>query len=240
MDAKRFGCPQDKWRTSQISIPADAQLVLSNSPHLLGSPSLSGASATLPEISISIPSTAKAIAGTCYPINVTVRVPRASKPLLDLYVQTTTVQLVKVIRLSLNGINSTHARILGNCRVKQVEKELVAEDTRIIRASAAAGTLEGEASWKIDDLISVEVCTYPNIFHLLSMSMVSSNEFILKHLIRVGINPKQDPSPLLTHDEPIEMFSHSKKQFDDPFEIRDAPALRMLKGLINNRAADFI
>lgn len=226
MDAKRFGCPSDRWRTSRVHLPENAEIAFSKLPDLLGFPSLS--LAVPPELSISIPSTAKAIAATCFPVNVTIHVPGASESLLDFYVQNTEVQLVKVISLTTNGKASVHNKIVGNCRIKQIEKELVGEGTRIIRASAAAGTLEGEATWSVGGIISIEVTIHPS-------SPLASNWLAdLKYFVRVAFNLQRDLPPLILHDEPTEMFSHSKEQFDNPLEIQDDPAVKMFRSLTNN------
>jgi hypothetical protein len=159
MDAKRFGFQCDKWRTSQAQLTASAATTFLQFPHLLGAGTGTGTHSTpsLPELSISIPRTAQAVASTCFPLNVTIRVPGASQELLDMYVDKTTIQLIKVVTLSAAASKSAHGASLVRGRIQQIEKELVNTDTRIIRAGVCGGVREGEAGWNVGNIIDVQV-----------------------------------------------------------------------------------
>jgi hypothetical protein len=143
MDGKRFGFECNKWKTSKARL-------LSSAPEF--------APGREPELSLSIPKTAQAVANFCFIANVTLRVPGATAAQLNDYVDRTTVQLIKVVTMSANGSKSAHYVGLAKSRVQQIEKELVDPDTRIIRGGFKGGAHEGEASWNVGQLINVEVC----------------------------------------------------------------------------------
>lgn len=80
-----------------------------------------------------------------------------SAVLLDGLVENATIQVVRVVRLTVN--EHTHERVLGIGRavVQQVESELAGDNSRIIRAGTLAGVKHGESSWAVGNLISVKV-----------------------------------------------------------------------------------
>ncbi|KAG8804659.1 hypothetical protein FRC18_007032, partial [Serendipita sp. 400] len=157
MDAKRFGLESnDKWRTS--------------SAHLLYTPSSSSSSASKgrtiapPELSVSIPRTAQAVAYSCFPVNVTVRLPGFSQEEMDAIVsnpERLSITMIKRTTLVANnggGQKSSHVVGIGSAQQQQIEKELVKRpgEERIVRVWFKAGTKYGEASWRINNLIEVQ------------------------------------------------------------------------------------
>lgn len=145
MDAKRFGFQCDKWKTRQaVLLNADPSLAADRQP----------------ELSIAIPHTAQAVAGKCFPINVTIRVPDASSEVLSHYLDKLTIQIVKRVTMVANGSKSTQITSFGKLFPQQIERELVNNDTRIWRGGIRGGILRGEASWSLSQIVNVEVSTY--------------------------------------------------------------------------------
>jgi len=144
MDAKRFGFECDKWKTSQARL-------LSSDP--------SFPEHGQPELSVSIPRTAQAVAGTCFPLNVTIRVPGASPAVLSHYLDKLTIQMIKRVTIIASGNKSSHLTSFGKIYPQQIERELVSSDTRIWRGGLRGGCIHGEASWSAGQLFSVEVST---------------------------------------------------------------------------------
>ncbi|PVF99693.1 hypothetical protein CPB86DRAFT_783313 [Serendipita vermifera] len=191
MDAKRFGFEGDKWKTTKVSIhPSYPRSFPLNQQ---------------PELSLSIPRTAQAVANYCFPFNVRIKYPNATKDeLCTLVHEKITLQLIRVVTMVANGNKSSHLVSMGKARIQQIEKELVGSDERVIRGGFKGGISEGEASWTAGQIITQS------------------------YLIRVTVQPDERQPPLFKHDEPIEMFSHSHEQFECPFEIRNAPATNLL------------
>jgi len=142
MDAKRFGFEDNKWKTSRakllnddVSLPASQQ----------------------PELSVVIPRTAQAVAGTCFPLNVTIRIPNASPAVLSHYLDRLNVQIIKKSTVVAHGNKSSLVTSFGRLYPQQIEKELVESDTRIWRGGVRGGTTHGEASWSAGQLFNVEV-----------------------------------------------------------------------------------
>ncbi|KAG8749155.1 hypothetical protein FRC14_001638 [Serendipita sp. 396] len=200
MDAKRFGLESnDKWRTS--------------SAHLLYTPSSFKRGAIAPpELSVSIPRTAQAVAYSCFPVNVTVRLPGFSQEEMDAIVsnpERLSITMIKRTTLVANnggGQKSSHVVGIGSAQQQQIEKELVKRpgEERIVRVWFKAGTKYGEASWRINNLIEVQ------------------------YFIRVALSLQNGQAPIFRHEEEIQMFSHSREQFENPFEAHDAPAPALL------------
>ncbi|KAG8802767.1 hypothetical protein FRC17_006341 [Serendipita sp. 399] len=155
MDAKRFGLEcNNKWKTSKAHILYDPEE--SSNPQHPGR-------ALLPELSVSIPSTAQAVANYCFPVNVTLRLPNHTEQQIeDLLADSTrfSVAMMKSITMTVNGQKSSQIINLARASRQQVERELVSSPTeRIVRGGFQAGTNEGEASWKVGDLIETRTVT---------------------------------------------------------------------------------
>lgn len=170
-----------------------------------------------PELSLSLTRTAQAVSNYCFPFNVTIRLPSYSSSELDAFVndpKRLSIQLLRATTMTVNGQKSSQITSLGRARYQQVEKELVRGcDERIIRGGFKVGTPEGEASWRFGDLVEN------------------------KYFVRITVSLEDKQPPIFKHDEPIEMFTHSREQFEDPFEAQDAPAYNILlaSSLGNNR-----
>lgn len=191
MDAKRFGFQCDKWKTTQArllnedpSLPANGQ----------------------PELSIAIPTTAQAVAGQCFPINITIRVPGASSEVLSHYLDKLNAQIIKKVTMIANGNKSSQLTGFGKLLPQQIERELVSSDTRIWRGGIRGGMLRGEASWSLSQIVNVE------------------------YVLRVTVKLDEKKPPIFQHDEAIEMFTHSRAEYECPIEIHDAPAYNLLLG----------
>ena len=191
MDAKRFGLQCDKWKTTQARL-------------LNADPSLPAHQQ--PELSIAIPHTAQAVAGQCFPINITIRVPNASADVLSHYLDKLHIQTIKKTTMIANGNKSTQLTSFGKFCPQQIERELVSSDTRIWRGGIRGGHIRGEASWSASHLVEVE------------------------YILRVTIKLDEKQPPVFQHDEAIEMFTHSRAEYDCPIEIHDAPAYGLLLG----------
>jgi hypothetical protein len=151
MDAKRFGFECDKWKTSKASINPSYPTTFPN-PHLQ------------PELSLSIPRTAQAVANYCFPFNVRIRYPGATKDeLCRLVNEKINVQMIRVVTMVANGNKSSHLVSMGRARIQQIEKELVESDERVIRGGFKGGVHEGEASWSAGQIISQSVGLPPFI-----------------------------------------------------------------------------
>ncbi|KAG8775217.1 hypothetical protein FRC15_000704 [Serendipita sp. 397] len=205
MDAKRFGLEcNNKWRTSKAHLLYDPE----ESSRLQNPGMSTSKNAPLPELSVSIPSTAQAVANYCFPVNVTLRLPNHTEEYIEELLTDSTrfsIAMMKSITMTVNGQKSSQIINLARANKQQVERELVSSTTeRIVRGWFRAGTNEGEASWKIGDLVET------------------------KYFIRVTVHLEPKQPPIFKHDEPIQMFTHSKEQFASPFEIQDAPAPNLL------------
>ncbi|KAG8791880.1 hypothetical protein FRC16_000240 [Serendipita sp. 398] len=167
MDAKRFGLEcNNKWRTSKAHLLYDPE----ESSRLQNPGTSTSKNAPLPELSVSIPSTAQAVANYCFPVNVTLCLPNHTEEYIEELLTDPTrfsVAMMKSITMTVNGQKSSQIINLARANKQQVERELVSSTTeRIVRGWFRAGTNEGEASWKIGDLVETKVrgCFDPSLF----------------------------------------------------------------------------
>ncbi|KAG8809575.1 hypothetical protein FRC17_003378 [Serendipita sp. 399] len=225
MDAKRFGLEtNDKWRTSVARLVYTPQ----NNKNHKKNKNNDNTPLALPELSVSIPRTAQAVAHSCFPVNVTVRIPKhflpssssgdenenetAEEEAIQKIVsdpERLSIWMIKRTTLIAGGggaQKSSHVLSIGSAQQQQIERELVSrpQEERIVRAWFKAGTKHGEASWSVKDIVDVQ------------------------YFIRVTLSLGDKQAPIFKHDEEIQMFSHSREQFENPFEAHDAPATALL------------
>ena len=209
MDAKRFGLESNsKWKTTKAK--------------LLCCPRLD--SFEEPSLSVSIPCTARAVAHYCFPVNVTLRLPGYSPEELDALIvdpSRLAIQMLRKTTMTVNGQKSAKTVLLGLSKRQQVEKELVRRrDERIVRGWFCAGIPEGEMSWSAGDIFENKAShASGRVLKLLTVS---------QYFVCVVVTLDDNSAPIFKHEEPIGMFTHSRGQFEDPFEIHDAPATNLL------------
>lgn len=213
MDHKRFGPDCNKWKTYHARLTDSAPTYPAGRE---------------PELRISVPRTEQAVSSHCFQVIVYLRVPGASQSELNDYVSKTTVQGLKVMTMMANGSKSAQYVAIGRSYIQQIEKELVEPDARIIRAGTRGGAHEGEATWNVGQLINVEVCH--------SHSLEPSISLTPQYFVRVSVKPEEHKAPIFQHDVRVHMFTHTRDQYDSPFEAHDAPAYNLLLGcsLSNN------